>query len=268
MSVLSYLAAPFALIIKDRRTIWSMYLYDLRSTTAGTQMGVGWNLVYPLFFFVNYVLVYRFILKVQFAGLSDWQYIMLILSGLIPALGFNQVIGTGIGALNANSGLLKGTLIRPETLPLKSVLICLPNFAVGMAIILIIGAVTGNLHATTPLALVLFLLYLMMCAGLLWLLSSLNVILRDLSQIVTALLFPLMMISPVAYPVERIPEALRPLMYLNPFYYFVPCFQDVIAMGRLPQADIFIPFAIFSVGVFYLGYSVFNKLTAAFLDNV
>ncbi|KJD14880.1 hypothetical protein UN67_17790 [Vibrio cholerae O1 biovar El Tor] len=154
MNLLRFLAAPFALIAKDRRTIWSMYLYDLRSTTAGTQMGIGWNLLYPLFFFVNYVLVYRFILRVQFAGLSDWEYIMLILSGLIPALGFNQVIGTGIGTLNANSGLLKGTLIRPETLPLKSVLLCLPNFAVGMTMILLIGAFTGNLHATAPLVVV------------------------------------------------------------------------------------------------------------------
>lgn len=263
-----FLVAPFAIIAKDRRTIWSMYLYDLRSTTAGTQMGIGWNLLYPFFFFVNYVLVYRFILRVQFAGLSDWQYIMLILSGLIPALGFSQVIGAGIGTLNANSGLLKGTLIRPETLPLKSVLLCLPNFVVGMSIILLIGAFSANLHATIPLALILFVLYLMMCAGLLWLLSSLNVIFRDLSQIVTALLFPLMMMSPVAYPVERIPDALRPLMYFNPYFYFVPCFQDVLTLGRLPQPDIFIPFAVFSVVIFFLGHTVFNKLASAFLDNV
>jgi len=231
-------------------------------------MGIAWNLIYPLFFFMNYVLVYRFILKVQFAGLSDWQYIMLILAGLVPALGFSQVIGTGISTLSANSGLLKGTLIRPETLPLKSVLLCLPNFVVGFVVILIIALFSNNLHATILLVPVLFALYLILCVGLLWLLSSLNVIFRDLGQIVTALLFPLMMMSPVAYPVERIPEALRPFMYFNPFYYFVPCFQDVVAMGRLPQAEIFFPFAIFSLVVFYLGFAVFNKLTSVFLDNV
>lgn len=256
------------MITKDRHTIWSMYLYDVRSTSAGTQMGIGWNLIYPLLFFMNYVLVFNFILKVKFEGLSDWEYIMLILAGLIPALGFNQVIGTGINALSANSGLLKGTLIRPETLPLKSVLVCLPNFAVGMTVIFAIAAITGHLHATMPLVLPLFGLFLMMCAGLLWLFSSLNVIFRDLGQIVTALLFPLMMMSPVAYPVESIPATLRPVMYFNPFYYFVPCFQDVLAMGRLPQAEIFVPFAAFAVLIFYLGFAVFNKLTAVFLDNV
>ena len=245
-----------------------MYLYDVRSTTAGTQMGIGWNLVYPLLFFMNYVLVFNYILKVKFEGLSEWEYIMLILAGFIPALGFSQVIGTGINALSANSGLLKGTLIRPETLPLKSVLVCLPNFCVGMAVIFAIGAFNGHLHATMLLVLPLFVLYLMMCAGLLWLFSSLNVIFRDLGQIVTTLLYPLMMMSPVAYPVERIPEALRPLMYFNPYYYFVPCFQDVLVMDRLPQADIFVPFAAFAVVIFYLGFAVFNKLTAVFLDNV
>ena len=231
-------------------------------------MGIAWSMIYPLFFFINYVLVYRFIFKVQFEGLSGWQYIMLILAGLIPALGFNVVIGTGINALSANSGLLKGTLIRPETLPLKSALLCLPNFGVGLVVILAIGAFGDNLNATILLVFPLFVLYMMMCTGLLWLLSSLNAIFRDLSQIVTALLFPLMIMSPVAYPVERIPEVLRPIMYFNPFYYFVPCFQDVLAMGRLPQAGIFIPFAMFSILIFYLGYAVFNKLTAAFLDNV
>lgn len=260
--------APYRLIVKDWRTIWSMYLYDVRSLSAGTQMGIGWNLVYPLFFFLNYVLVFHFILQVRFEGLPDWQYIILILAGLIPALGFNQVIGAGIGTLTANAGLLKGTLIRPEILPLKSVLICLPNVVVGSVLIIIIALLTGHLSAYMFLALPLLMLFLMMCTGLLWLLASLNVIFRDLGQIVPSLLLPLMMLSPVAYPVERIPAALQPFMYFNPFYYFVPCFQDVLALGRLPQPDIFFPFAAFSVGIFYLGHAVFTRLKPVFLDNV
>ena len=173
-----------------------------------------------------------------------------------------------VGVLTANSGLLKGTLVPPEALPLKCALVCIPNFAVGIPLILAILVASGNISAHAFLVAPLIVLFLMMCAGLSLILSCLNVIFRDLAQIVSALLFPLMMLSPVAYPVERIPAFLQPFMYFNPFYYFVPCFQDVLVLGRLPRGEIFWPFFSFSVLIFYLGFWVFDRMKAVFLDNV
>ena len=67
--------------------------------------------------------------------------------------------------------------------------------------------------------------------GINWVLSLLNVIFRDLQNLLTRVLMIMLVASPIAYTPDMVPSALRPLLALNPFAYFVVAYQQVIMLG-------------------------------------
>ena len=70
--------------------------------------------------------------------------------------------------------------------------------------------------------------------GVNWILSLLNVVFRDIQNILTPVLMMMLIISPIAYTPEIVPDSLRPLILLNPFAYFVVAYQQVIVLGIYP----------------------------------
>ena len=77
----------------------------------------------------------------------------------------------------------------------------------------------------------------------------------------------LMLVSPIAYTHEMIPESLMPLMYPNPLFYMIMLYRDAIVVGQV-SLDLLGIFAIISVITFMLGYYVFNRLKPMFADYV
>ena len=70
--------------------------------------------------------------------------------------------------------------------------------------------------------------------GIVWFLSLLNVIFRDIQNLLTPVLMVMLVISPIAYTPEIVPDSLKPLILLNPFAYFVVAYQQVITLGIYP----------------------------------
>ena len=68
-----------------------------------------------------------------------------------------------------------------------------------------------------------------------WFLSSTGVYIRDLAQIVGPFVTLFFFISPVFYPVSALPEAMQPLLYLNPVTFIIQQTRDVLLSGVLPN---------------------------------
>ena len=78
----------------------------------------------------------------------------------------------------------------------------------------------------------------------------------------------LMMISPIAYTAEMVPDGLRPFLALNPLYYIIISYQDVLMFGQFPRQDLFWSLAGLSLTSFWLGYWFFIRMKSVFVDNV
>lgn len=243
---------------------------DVRARFAGSALGLAWLVLYPLLFLGAYSVAYTMIYKVKVSGLitlSTSEYVGLIFCGLIPFIGFADALGMGVGSVTGNANLIKNTLFPIELIPVKTVLASQTTQVVGLGMLLV---VMGVMHRLTPFTLLLpvvWLLNFMFTMGLIWILSSTNVLLRDLQPIVTVMILILMIISPIAWTVEMVPENLRKFMGLNPLYYVIMTYQDVLFMGRF-QPRIFWPFAGMSVGTFWIGWWYFARLKRVFTDNV
>jgi lipopolysaccharide transport system permease protein len=109
---------------------------------------------------------------------------------------------------------------------------------------------------------------MMALIGISWFLSLVNVVLRDLQNLITLLLVMLMIASPIAYTPAMVPGSLKLVIWLNPLAYFVLTYQRILVLGQLPDLVPALLLVIGSLGVFFLGGYFFARTKAVMIDYV
>lgn len=259
---------PVELLYKYRSIIFQTSRNDLRARFAGSFLGMFWLIFYPLLFLGAYSAVYIYVFNVRFNLMNSNEYVAIIFCGLIPFLGFAETLGAGVSCVVANANLIKNTLFPIELIPVKAVFTSQATQITGLIMLLSATFFLGKASVWTPFVIVIWVLQIIFSIGLIWILSSINVFARDLQNIVSILVLFLMLISPIAYPVDMIPATLRPLLGANPLYYIIVSYQDVLMYGQFPRDNIFWIFLIFSLITFFLGYWFFSRMKAVFAENV
>jgi lipopolysaccharide transport system permease protein len=239
----------------------------VRSRFSGSIFGLFWLGLHPLLFLGAYALVYLLIFKVRFQLFNSNEYVVLIFCGLIPFLGIAEALGTGVGAVTSNRALIKNTLFPIAMIPVKTVLVGQTTQLAGTALLLVTVLLVGHL---TPWAFwlpVIWVLQLLFMCGLVWIISALAVFFRDLQYLMATLILLLMMISPIAYTPDMVPENMRILLWYNPLSHMIICYQDILMLHRFPEGHFWI-FAAISLFSFYFGYFFFSRLQRLFADSI
>ncbi|NPV90661.1 MAG: ABC transporter permease [Firmicutes bacterium] len=262
------LLEPVLFLYKHRSILWATTKTDIRTRFVGSIFGVLWLFLYPMLLLGAYAAVYIYVFNVRFQLFDSNEYVALIFCGLIPFLGFAETLGMGVGSVVANANLIKNTLFPIELVPVKAVLNSQCTQAAGLLILLVALGFLGKLSVWTPLFLLVWLMQIIFSIGLMWILASVNVFARDLQNVVSVLVLFLMMVSPIAYPADMIPEQLQGFLAFNPLYYIIIAFQDTMMLGRFPQGNIFWILSIFSIATFLIGFWFFKRMKRVFTDNV
>ena len=63
-----------------------------------------------------------------------------------------------------------------------------------------------------------------------------------------------------------VPAKIKPLLYLNPLYYYVSANQHLILLNRLPPMIEIVLGTVMSIGMFLLGVWVFKRARMAMMD--
>jgi lipopolysaccharide transport system permease protein len=180
----------------------------------------------------------------------------------------SEVVSTGVGSVVANRAVLANTVFPVDLVPVKSVLLGQVTMVVGMSVILIASAVLGIISWTVVLLPIVWGLQLLSLAGVVWVLSLVNLIFRDLQNFVSVILMMLIVASPIAYTPEMVPASLKVIILLNPFAYYVIAYQQVLVMGQIPPWWDWTAILLLAVIPFYLGGLYFNRLKQAMVDYV
>ena len=76
--------------------------------------------------------------------------------------------------------------------------------------------------------------------GLGFFLAEFNVFFRDVQYIYQAIITAWMYLTPIFYPVESLPGSVAFIVKgLNPLYYYVAQFRDLVYYGRFPGPRVF-----------------------------
>lgn len=250
------------------RLLWRVTKHELHQRYAGSLLGLGWAMLAPLLVLGIYAVVYLQVFRVRVPDMSSASYVFYVFAGLVPYLVFAESVGQGVQSVIANKAVLNNTVFPIDLTPIKPVLGAQVVMATGMSVILI-GAISARGAHLTLLALpVIWLLNILWLMGLNWVLSALNVMFRDLQNIITIVLMAMLVASPIAYTPEMVPASLRPIIDLNPFAYFVIAYQQVTVLGTWPSLARTLVIVVMSTVTFVFGAWFFARLKRVIVDYV
>lgn len=241
---------------------------DVRARYAGSTLGFAWFVLSPLLVLSVYAAVYLVVFRVRVEGLGPAEYVLFVFAGLVPFLATGEALSLGVPSVVANRGVIHGTVFPIDLIPARAVLSAQGVMAVGLAIVLVGSVALGRLRWTAALVPLLWLLQALFLLGVVWLLSLLNVVLRDLQNAVTLLLMLLLVASPIAYTPDMVPSRLRPLLAVNPLAWFITAWQDVLVLGRFPSLTHGLALVVLSVATFRFGGFFFGRVKRMWIDYV
>jgi lipopolysaccharide transport system permease protein len=256
------------------RSHWRLLLrvtgQDLRLRHAGSLLGLGWVALGPLLILGVYSLIYLEVFKVRTnpLHLTGPGYVIYIFCGLVPYLAVAEALARGVGSVITNKAVLNNTVYPIDLTPVQAALGAQAIMVVGMPLVIVGAILTGHAHPTVVAVPIVWALMFVWLVGVNWILSMLNVAFRDLQNLITVILMVLLVASPFAYTTAQLSPAVRLVVYLNPFAYFVIAYQSLIMLGRLPAAWQVAVLVLMPIATFALGSWFFAKAKGVLLDYV
>lgn len=255
-------------LVSHRRLLWRITKNEVRAKYAGSHFGMAWAFLAPLLILVIYAIVYLGIYHSRATNLNTRQYVVYIFTGLVPYLMTAEALAVGVSSVIANKAVLNNTVFPIDLAPVKAALAAQFTMIVGAAVVVVGTAATHRLHWTIVLYPLVWLLNVLWLIGVNWFISLLNVVFRDLQNLVNSVLMLMLIISPFAYTPDEVPSQLKILLAANPFAYFVVAYQQVVVLGLVPSLAHALVMVVLSVGTFCAGSWFFARAKPVIIDYV
>lgn len=250
-------------LYKSRYMVRMLAVRELKTAYIGSAFGFTWAILNPLV----QVLVYGVVFGVFFKSTPDPIYktdsfLLFLLCGIVPWQFFSQSLTASTGVILANRNLIKKAAGFPsEILPVTSVISNIISHLIGLALLIAVVVIyTGTLSASAPLIFVYMLFAALFAIGIGWVLSSVNVFLRDIQQVLSLAVMVWVFLTPVFYPASIIPAWLQPVMKLNPLYHVVEGYRLALLAGAPLPLSSFAYLGVSSFVMFGIGGMFFRKL--------
>ena len=213
---------PTPIPLRYARLVFSLTALDLKVRFAGSKLGLAWLLLAPFLTVCAYLLLFGIILKVQVCPECDrLSYGLLVVTGLLPWIGFSESVSRGTASVLAQRNLMKSHLFPMELIPVTAVCSGVVGQLAGTIVLVLVLFFSGKLSVTITFFPVLIVLQALLTVGLVWFLSCVNIIYRDTSQMVSLGLLLMMFLSPIAYTPEMMPKELAFLLAGNPLAFLI-----------------------------------------------
>lgn len=267
------LRSLFASFRRNRALIVRMTRREVTGRYKGSSIGLAWSLLNPIFMLAVYTIVFSEIFKSRWGGTGSTtnkgEFAVILFVGMIVLTLFSEVINRAPLLIVQNVNFVKKVIFPLEVLPIISVGAALFHSAVSLAVLVAaIVLITGTLHWTVVLLPFVLIPLVILVMGLAWVLSSLGVFLRDLSQTIALLTTVLMFLSPVFYPVSAVPAKFRVFIMANPLTFIIEQARAVLIWGQLPDWSGLTLYTIVAVLIAWAGYAWFQKTRKGFADVI
>ena len=271
-SVKTFSIAPREIIAsfwRNRSLITALIKREVVGRYRGSIMGMLWSLFNPIFMLIIYTFVFSVVFKARWSVDSDskTEFALMLFAGLMTFNLFAECINRAPSLIISNVNYVKKVVFPLEILSWVTFGSALFHYLVSLMVWLIACVILfGKLEITTLLLPIILAPLVMTTLGLVWLLSSLGVYLRDVSQIIGVLTSVLMFMSPIFYPITALPLEYRYLLSINPLTPAIENARAILFRGQLPDfASLGMSYLIGGI-VLFLGFVWFQKTRKGFAD--
>jgi len=263
------LAGPFNAWLRHRSLTIELARRDVLGRYRGASFGLLWSLISPFFMLVVYTLAFGYILRARWPGTSGntADFAMLLFMGLIVHGFFAECLTRAPNVIVGNANLVKKIVFPLDVLPWTVVLSAMFHAIANCFVFVLLNLILrGEIHATVLLWPLVMLPLAFLALGVVWLLSSLSVFLRDIGQITGVMATALLFLSSAIVPVETLPETYQFVFRLNPLTFIIDQARQVAFWGQMPDWR---GLGIYTLGALlfaYAGFAVFQKTRRGFAD--
>lgn len=259
------------------RALWAYrgFIYgsvrrDFQSRYQNSLLGVAWTVLNPLAMIVVYTVIFAQIMKARLPGLDTaFGYSIYLCAGILTWGLFAEIVTRSQTVFIDNAQLLKKLSFPRISLPVIVVSNALVNFAIVFGLFTAFLLVSGNFPGWPFLALVPVLGVLVLFAlGLGIVLGVLNVFFRDVGQFFGIALQFWFWLTPIVYPPTVLPEAIRPLLSLNPMARVIGACQQILVQGVWPDPMRLLPVAVLGLVLCAMGLALFRKHSGEMVDEL
>jgi ABC-type polysaccharide/polyol phosphate export permease len=256
------------LVHQNAYMIRAMVIRELRARYVGSFLGFFWSVIHPLTQLVLYYFVFAIVLKMrlgpEYGGTS---YAFWLIAGLLPWMLFAEAVSRSPNAVIEQSSLVKKMRFPSEIFPIVNLTAAVVNHLIGLGILFVFLAVFGQGLSLRILGLLPYLaVTALFILGITWFLSSVNVFLRDIGQIISVVVNIWFFLTPIIYPFSMVPDSVKGVLRLNPMLHVVDGYRMAI-LGNGPLDIAGLTYVLLAgLIAFALGGLAFKKLKPAFAD--
>ncbi len=255
------------LLTRHRQLTAAMARREIADRYAGQALGMIWAIIHPLVIMAVYVFIFAYVIKIKVGGNAELplDYTAYLLSGLIPWMCFQESMSKASVVIVNNANLVKQVVFPIEVLPVKVVISSLVTMVLALCFLMLYVLITNYALFWTYLLLpVLLVVHVIALIGINYLLSAIGAYFRDLKELVHIFNTVGLYLIPIFYLPDHVPQIFRPLLYGNPFSYFIWCYQDLLYFGRFAHPWSW-GICVFMALIFFVGgYRTFRKLKVMF----
>lgn len=238
-------------------------ILNIKMRFKNTYLGFVWAAIEPLIYFT--------VLYLVFAGIweAETEFAIYLISGIIIYHIFARGTAGGLVSLTGNKGILKSIYFRREFFPVVATLaIAILSFvdvAVFFGMMPIFQFVPSWTIVLLPVVLV---LVLVLVLGMSYLLSVLNVFIRDTQNIWFILTHALLFVSPIFWQVEDAGSILLQIHSINPVGQLIEITHQLVVDHQIPPLGDWVTVSLYVFGIFFFGFFVFQKFESRIVEEL
>ncbi len=199
---------------RHREVVYFLVWRNLKVKYRQTHIGVAWVVLQPLITVAVFTFIFGRLVGVP---TGDVPYALFALAGLVPWNYFASTVNGMTSSLVDHQEMIRRVYFPRLAIPLAILITALVDLAIGFVIIALALVVFGVVPPIQAVLLPFFLLQMMATAlGIGLFVSASNVRYRDVGYIVPFAVQTLLFLTPVVYPSDLLPAAVRPVAGLNP----------------------------------------------------
>ncbi|RUA02140.1 MAG: ABC transporter permease [Deltaproteobacteria bacterium] len=255
------------LIYLQRYLIGSMARREVVSQYVGSLLGFIWTFINPLVL----ILVLWVVFSVGFRTkpLNNVPFVVWLTAGMSPWFVFSEIVTGSAGVIVSHAHLIKKTLFYSQILPVIKIVSCLITHFVFQIVLLGLIIFNGLSFSFYYLQFFYYLFCLIILGlGIAWIVSSLNVFIRDVGQIAGVIIQIGFWATPIFWDINIMPVKWQLMFKLNPMFYVVQGYRESFIYFKPfwehPYQTVY--FWAVAATLFVVGALIFQKLKPQFAD--
>jgi len=248
-----------------RQLLKSNVKKDIRGKYKGSFLGILWSFVNPLLMTLVYAIVFPFLLKS-----TEPNYVTFIVIGILPWTYFTTTITLSHSCVLYNGGIIKKVYFPREILPISVNVSGLINFLISCLIIFIFLIFSGiGFSFYIFLLPIVILTQFILTQSLAFIISAVNVYVRDLEYIVSFFVNMLFYATPILYSASLFNDSfIKYLIMINPMATIIESYRNILFYKTMPNIVPLLIVLIISIVLLFISLKIFKKLERGFAEEV